>query len=247
MIYIKKEGLSDEINRKIIEIRKSDKWNDIGEGNTKAIRAVFNDDFPKDAVKEILIHEQRGLCAYCMRRIRMDSHSRVEHWMPLSKDKDRALDYNNMLAVCDGGEQITDQQGHIVCCDARKSETEISTSPLNQAQMNKIAYTYEGIIYTNPRDDVMEKDINETLLLNGIRKADGSIRDTSTEVLKGRRDAYDRARRMMNALNNRGKCTSAIVKKKIDELYSRDEREEYVGVILYYLNKKYKSLVRRGL
>jgi hypothetical protein len=30
MIYIKKEGLSDEINRKIIEIRKSDKWNDIG-------------------------------------------------------------------------------------------------------------------------------------------------------------------------------------------------------------------------
>jgi hypothetical protein len=52
---------------------------------------------------------------------------------------------------------------------------------------------------------------------------------------------------MMNALNNRGKCTSAIVKKKIDELYSRDEREEYVGVILYYLNKKYKSLVRRGL
>ena len=31
---------------------------------------------------------------------------------------------------------------------------------------------------------VMEKDINETLLLNGVRKPDGSIRDTSTEILK---------------------------------------------------------------
>jgi hypothetical protein len=92
-----------------------------------------------------------------------------------------------------------------------------------------------------------DKDINETLLLNGIRKMDGSVRDTATEVLKGRRDAYDRARRMMVTLNNRGKCTSVIVKKKMDELYAKEERDEYVGVILYYLNKKYKSLVRRGL
>jgi hypothetical protein len=177
MIYIKKEGLPDEINRKIIVIRKSNKWKDIEENDTKSIRDVFDNDFPKNDVKEILIHEQRGLCAYCMRRIRMDSHSRIEHWMPLSKDK----------------------------------------------------------------------DINETLLLNGIRKMDGSVRDTATEVLKGRRDAYDRARRMMVTLNNRGKCTSVIVKKKMDELYAKEERDEYVGVILYYLNKKYKSLVRRGL
>jgi uncharacterized protein (TIGR02646 family) len=247
MIYIEKKGLPDEISRKIIEIRKSDKWNDIKKDDTKSMRGVFDNDFPKNNVKEILIHEQRGLCAYCMRRIRMNSHSRIEHWMPLSKDKDGALDYHNMLGVCDGGEQIANQQGHIVCCDAHKTETAISISPLNQAQMEKISYTFEGIIYTKPRDEAMEKDINETLLLNGLRKRDGSVRDTSTEVLKGRRDAYDRARRMMDALNNRGKCTSAIVKKKMDELYGKEERDEYVGVILYYLNKKYKSLVRRGL
>jgi hypothetical protein len=113
--------------------------------------------------------------------------------------------------------------------------------------MDKIAYTSEGFIYTKPKDEAMEKDINETLLLNGIRKTDGSVRDTSTEVLKGRRDAYDRARRMMNALNSCGKCNSVSVKKKIDELYAKEERDEYVGVILYYLDKKYKSLVRWGL
>lgn len=86
MLYIEKEGLPDDINRKIIEIRKSEGWKDIKDDDTKAIRGVFEGDFPKDEVKEILIHEQHGLCAYCMRRIRDNNHSRVEHLVPLSKD-----------------------------------------------------------------------------------------------------------------------------------------------------------------
>lgn len=177
----------------------------------------------------------------------MDSHSRVEHFIPLSVNKDKAIDYNNMLGVCDGGEKVTGQQGHILCCDAHKKEMEIRTSPLNRVQMDKIAYRPDGIIYTEPKDEVMEKDINETLLLNGVRKPDGSFRDTSTEILKGRRDAYDRARRMMNNLNRSGKCTSAAVKKIIDSLLNQEEQEEFVGVKLYYFRKKYAALVRRGL
>ena len=114
----------------------------------------------------------------------MDSHSRVEHLVPLSADKEKAIDYNNMLGVCDGGEKIASQQQHILCCDAHKKETEISTSPLNKMQMDKIAYKSDGIIYTKPKDEAMEKDINETLMLNGIKKSDGSVRDTSTELLK---------------------------------------------------------------
>lgn len=211
MILIEKEGLPDELNRRIIEIRKSGKWKNTEEDNTDAIRQIFEDDFPKNEVKSVLLHEQKGLCAYCMRRIRMDAHSRVEHLVPLSIDKEGAIDYNNMLGVCDGGEKVTGQQGHILCCDAHKRETEISTSPLNKTQMDKIAYRPDGTIYTNPQDMEMEKDINETLLLNGIRKADGFVRDTSTEILKGRRDAYDRARLMMESLNRSGKCTSALL------------------------------------
>ena len=93
----------------------------------------------------------------------------------------------------------------------------------------------------------MEEDIDETLRLNGVRKPDGSVRDTSTEILKGRRDAYDRARRMMENLSKSGKCTSVAVKKIVDNLLDQEEREEYVGVKLYYFGKKYDALVRRGL
>ena len=100
----------------------------------------------------------------------MDNHSRVEHLVPLSKNKDMAIDYNNMLGVCDGGEKVTGNQWHILCCDAHKKETEIMISPLNKVQMNKIAYDSEGKIYTKPKDEDMERDINEVLLLNGIQK-----------------------------------------------------------------------------
>lgn len=247
MLYIKKEGLCAELEQKIIEIRKSDIWNNIDQKDTKSIRNIFDNVFPKDNVKEILIREQKGICAYCMKRIRMDSHSRVEHWIPLSANKESAIDYNNLFGVCDGGEKIIAQEGHIVCCDANKKEMAITTNPLNEVQMKKIAYKPDGTIYTQPEDKVMEKDINEILLLNGIRKADGSVRDTSTEILKGRRDAYDRARQMMDNLNRRGKCTSISVKKIIDNLQNKEELEEFVGVKLYYFYKKYNALVRRGL
>ena len=36
-------------------------------------------------------------------------------------------------------------------------------------------------------------------------------------------------------------------KKLMEELYNSDEREEYVGVKLYYFRKKYNSLLRRGM
>lgn len=247
MLYIAKEGLPDDINRKIIELRKSEEWKNINEDDSDAIRRVYDTDFPKNDVKEILLREQHGICAYCMRRIHMDSHSRVEHLVPLSKDKDKAIDYMNMLGVCDGGEKVTDNQGHILCCDAHKKETEIELSPLNKVQMDKIAYDKDGRIFTEPKDVAMETAINDVLLLNGIQKKDGTVRDTSTELLKGRRDAYDRARRMMNTLNVKGKCTSAVIKKLMEELYNSDEREEYVGVKLYYFRKKYNSLLRRGM
>lgn len=51
-----------------------------------------------------------------------------------------------MLGVCDGGEKITGLQGHILCCDAHKKETEIRTSPLNKLQMDKIAYKPDGSV-----------------------------------------------------------------------------------------------------
>lgn len=247
MLYIEKEELPNNINREIIQLYKSDEWKNIDENDTSAIRQFFDSYFPKNDIKEILLREQHGICAYCMRRIHMDNHSRVEHFIPLSRDKDKAIDYNNMLGVCDGGEKALGDQEHILCCDAHKKEAEITTNPLNKAQMDKIAYDSNGKIYTKPRDEAMERDINDILLLNGIQKKDGTVRDTSTELLKGRKDAYKRAKIVMGKLDEKGKCTSANVKKIMNELYNKTERDEFVGVMLYYYGRRYKSLICRGM
>lgn len=146
MLYIEKEGLPNDINRKIIELSKSEEWKNISEDDATAIRNAFDNDFPKNEVKEILLHEQHGICAYCMRRIRMDNHSRVEHLVPLSRNKDKAIDYNNMLGVCDGGEKAIGDKGHILCCDAHKKETEITISPLNKVQMDILILLLIGVV-----------------------------------------------------------------------------------------------------
>lgn len=245
MIYISKEGLPGAVKGQIISIQKSDKWKRIPGHDTKAIRSIFDNEFPKAEVKRILIHEQHGLCAYCMRRIRDDGHSRVEHFVPLSKDKNKAIDYENMLGVCDGTEQIIGHTENVLCCDARKGEEEIHTNPLDKIQMDKVAYDKKGRIFTNPADEDMERDINEVLLLNGEIKTGKEEFDPSTELIRGRRDAYLRANAMLDGLGR--KCSSAAVKRIIDSIQREEVWDEYAGVILFRLNKKYRSLVRRGL
>lgn len=79
MLYIKKGELPNSVNQQIIEILRSDNWKSIPDDDTQALRSVFDNEFPKSNVKKLLIREQKGLCAYCMRRIHMDSYSRIKY------------------------------------------------------------------------------------------------------------------------------------------------------------------------
>ena len=45
MLYIEKEGLPNDINRKIIELSKSEEWKNISEDDATAIRNAFDNDF----------------------------------------------------------------------------------------------------------------------------------------------------------------------------------------------------------
>ena len=47
---------------------------------------------PKDEIRKNLLEEQHYLCAYCMRRIEDNGRkTSIEHWYPLSQDKEKAL------------------------------------------------------------------------------------------------------------------------------------------------------------
>ena len=89
------------------------------------------------------VRDQRGLCAYCEQEIAADNplHCQVEHFHPKS---DRAgtrnwgLDWENMLAVCDGGsrgspeERKTRPLPESLYCDAHK-DREIQIRKLPKA------------------------------------------------------------------------------------------------------------------
>lgn len=248
MIYIKKKAPPSIMVREVSQIKSNPDWKKIQLGNTQAIRGKF-DELSKEPIRQKLLEEQSGLCAYCMRRIENNGRTtHIEHWYPLSKDKEQALDYKNMLAVCDGGANYQGNAKKILCCDAFKGdEEELTISPLNIQHMQKIIYDAEGYIKTKPHDMVLERDINESLRLNGLWKNNKFVADTSTELVKGRKDTYKLYKKIIKKLDHNGKCNSIQVKKKIDEIQAAEQKPEFAGVLLYFLNKKYNTLLKRGL
>ncbi len=251
MLYISKKTPPGDMVRKVSEIKSSEKWKRILPGDTKAVRDAF-DELPKERIRKSLLEEQRYLCAYCMRPISNDPlRTSTEHLYPLSKDKDLALDYRNMLAVCDGGENCMPRtEGHtrtkILCCDASKgNDAEMTISPLNAAQMSRIAYDTEGFILTEPEDQTLNQDMEKILVLNGIRENGKLKMDTATQLVKGRRDAYLSYKNNLERLKRNGKYTSNSIGKIIQKLEQAAQGQPFAGVLLYFYRKKYQSLLRR--
>ena len=58
----------------------------------------------RDAVKQRLRQDQRGLCAYCENSLVPDDES-VEHFLPKSANPALELDWSNLLLCCAGGEK----------------------------------------------------------------------------------------------------------------------------------------------
>ena len=252
MLYIEKKTPPQSYQKAVAEIKSAPAWRSIQDGDTRAIRSQF-DLLPKSEIRDALLAEQHYLCAYCMKRIRNNVegtevvHMTIEHWFPLSQDKERALDYKNFLGVCKGGADTAGPKSRILCCDASKEDTaKLTVTPLNRAMMLYIAYKSDGTIYCLPTADAdvakaINNDLNQVLQLNGSKG-----QDTATGLVKGRRDAYRQAQKIYKDLSERGRLTSVQISKKIREIKQLDEYPEFAGTILFFLERKQKALKNQG-
>lgn len=255
MLFIKKTNTPVQVDMALTKIKSTPEWRAIHNEDTAAIRAQF-DTLPKANIRMALLQEQRHLCAYCMKRIRNEElHMTIEHWTPLSKNKDNALDYNNFLGVCKGGSDVQVEGKRILCCDGSKGdEDQMLINPLNRAMMEQIAYHRDGTIYFRhaPGWDIattsqIENDINITLRLNGKKDGKGKlIADTSTCLLKGRRDAYRLAISKIERLAKKGGLSSKRLEKEMKKVQELDQLPEFAGTIIFFLNRTYKALVAQG-
>ena len=242
MIYISKGHASSEIVQEINRVKRDNDWGKVRPSDSETARAVF-DQIDKGMIRKQLLTEQKQLCAYCMRRIgREENDMSIEHWLPISADATKALDYNNIMLCCDGGRRASSMP-HVTCCDAAKGDRIIKISPYKRDQMEKIRYRSDGTIHIYPADIDLQHDIDYVLKLNGEVDKDGKmISDTSTGLVYGRKQVYRYYHEYILLLKKKGKISAATIRKKIDELTQADEQKEFVGVWLYFLKRKLKSI-----
>ncbi len=123
------------------------------------------DNYPnKDVLRHALVTQQRGLCCYCMGRIRNDPTTmKIEHWHCQSRYPGEALDYRNLLAACPGGQG---KPRHLQHCDTRKSDQDLCWNPANPRHHIETRLRYEADGTIRSDEEEFDRQLNEVLNLN---------------------------------------------------------------------------------
>jgi len=172
-----------------------------------------------------LIDEQGGLCAYCMKRIpdyRKKPAASIEHIDPQSKTStEKALDYSNMLAVCNGNRNAkTDDE---ITCDARRGNRHLDINPLDGSTLIGIQYRNSGKIYSD--DSEIDRQLNEVLNLNC----------EAMSLIKCRKSALNK---MLSIIERRHKGDREFYQRLLAEYEaSRTEKPPFVGILIWWLKK----------
>ena len=155
-------------------------------------KSIFEDLPGKDDLRSSLVAEQRGLCCYCLCRIRPDLDSmKIEHWHSQSNHPQERLDYSNLLAACKGGEGTKNHQH----CDTSRGSQNISRNPANPQHVvdSLIRFRdHDGMISSD--DPHFDDELNRVLNLN-----QPFLMERRKEVLEGFIEALGKARRLGSA------------------------------------------------
>lgn len=81
---------------------------------------------------------------------------------------------------------------------------------------------------------------------DGKAGRNGTGMDTATGLVKGRRDAYKKAKSLYVALSNRRQLTSAQIRKLIQQIKQQAVYPEFAGTVLFVLERKRKQLESQG-
>ncbi len=138
----------------------------------------------KEELEELLLKAQFFLCAYCMKKINIQSNDehriedrsdkiRIEHWhsqLWSKQNNDREdLNYSNMLGVCEG--KI---DGIRYCEGKPRGSDMLVINPKNENLMKQIKYTNNGTIYVyapkqEEKDDFNNFKKNHKELINSTK------------------------------------------------------------------------------
>lgn len=177
-----------------------------------------------DTLRQCLVREQRGLCCYCMCRIRPTKDDmKVEHWHSQDSYPLETLDYRNLLGACTGNEGKRPADQH---CDTSKGNQNLSRNPASPAHHveNFIQYgRTDGAL--SSQDPQFDRELNEVLHLN-------------IEALRNRRLAAIDI--LIQSLPKRQAWPEAVIRKELQEWNGeshKGELEPYCQVVVHWVRK----------
>lgn len=118
---------------------------------------VVENDFSKAQLREALVQEQFYICCYCNDSIKGEPlDTKIEHFLPKEKYRDRTFDYQNLLAACNGGEKEADPKllnPRVLHCDSKKDNEDPSqiqlVTPFDIDAHTHFYFTENGEIRSN--------------------------------------------------------------------------------------------------
>lgn len=190
--------------------------------------ATYGNFVQKQDLRDSLVREQRGLCCFCLSRIRPDLNSmKIAHWQPQNPETpaEAALDltYSNLLGACKGNEGQPHRSTH---CDTRQRNQPLTKNPANPAHRvdDLIHYATSGEIKS---DDLhFDRDLNEVLNWNHDRLKRNrkaildAFKDARSRLPQFRRNDLERELRKWN-----GESTTT-------------DLEPFCMVVVYWLRKR---------
>jgi uncharacterized protein (TIGR02646 family) len=183
-----------------------------------------NDTAAKQKLRESLVNEQRGLCCYCMQRIRAEgAEMKVEHWACFDLYPNLRMTYTNFLGACQGneGRRLAEQY-----CDTRKGDNSLSRNP------SVLAHNVEGVIKYLANGRIESSDANFDLEINNVLNLNFAV---LVNLRKGVLDA------LKASMSKPGSWDAPALRKKISDwrgIGSSGELRPFCQVVVYYLEKK---------
>lgn len=174
----------------------------------------------KQAIRQALVQEQRGLCAYCMMRIAGEAEStKIEHIRP-RRYREGLFDWSNLVACCDGREGRPSAHQ---TCDTKKGDAELGA--LNVLAPQKIRYAFGSARVGSELGEV-DRDLNDALNLN------------DAQLVVNRKQALDVAMKLLKRkMPAHGSWPVGSVRRALEQLRSRQPLDPYFGIVEHWLDR----------
>ena len=178
----------------------------------------------KDTLRAYLEKEQRGLCCYCLQRIRAEiGQMKVEHWHCQDDFPAEQLDYANLLGACMGNEGQCARDQH---CDTRKGNRNLSRNPASPAHRVEEVIRFPGDGRIVSDDPAFDTEINEVLNLN------------LPFLVKSRKETLTAFQTLLEKRGQLGRNALEKLLQKENGESGAGELREYCQVIVYWLRKR---------